>query len=116
MAHQLAKGNAADPKEDAAFIKQMEAAGAPKELIEKQRIHAASSDEIEVLNSCYPAVEWFFQVYDLLRWNQHFCLGLDVVAVEADARMRGIEINPSDYQNLRTLTAYYSDAINEESA
>jgi len=94
----------------------MEAAGAPKEVIEKQRLNANSDTVIEVLNVCYPAVEWFFQVYDLLRWNQHFCLGLDVVAVEADARMRGLEINPKDYQHLRTLTAYYSDVINEESS
>ncbi|WP_417656191.1 hypothetical protein [Pseudidiomarina aestuarii] len=92
----------------------MEAAGAPVELIEQQRLNYTEAAVIEILEVCHPALEWFFQVYDLLRWNQHFCLGLDVVAVEADARMRGINIDKDDYQRLRTLVEHYSQAINEE--
>lgn len=92
----------------------MIAAGAPSDVIERQRQKHQSGTTIEILKSNYAALMWFFQVYDLLRWNQHYCLGLDVVAVEADARMRGVEVNKNDYQRLRTLVDYYSQAINED--
>lgn len=59
------------------------------------------------------ALDWWWQVQDLLRYNGAVCMGLDVPAVKADAEMSGREINQEDYQKLRliahTVIAVFND-------
>lgn len=59
------------------------------------------------------AVEWWLQVQDLMRYEQSICIGLDVVAIKADAEMSGREIDKEDYLKLRLIAKTVTDILNE---
>lgn len=60
-------------------------------------------EELEVLPDNWAALEWWLAVDDLLRFEQGIPLGLDVVAVEAEARLSGRETTPAMFGQLRLL-------------
>ncbi|WKE64333.1 DUF1799 domain-containing protein [Gallaecimonas kandeliae] len=73
--------------------------------------------DIEVWEEHRDALTWWMEIRDLLRWTPSpigsICDGLDVQAVEADARMRGRTINPDDYARVRLIAATVADHFNE---
>ncbi|WP_192954732.1 DUF1799 domain-containing protein [Gallaecimonas mangrovi] len=73
--------------------------------------------DIEVWDEHRDALTWWFEIKDLLRWTPSpigaYCEGLDVPAVECDARMRGRAINPNDYAKVRLIAATVATYFNE---
>lgn len=84
------------------IIEQMKELGASEAQIEQYR-QQQEPDECLVLEANKNAVEWFFSVDDLFITNGQVLLGLDVKAIQADAQMRGLEIEPKDYEKLREI-------------
>ncbi len=60
------------------------------------------------------AVDWWIQVQDLMRYQERFCLGLDIVAIKADADMSGREFEKDDYLKLRIIAQTVTKILNEE--
>ena len=68
---------------------------------------------IEFWDCHQTAIEWWLQIQDLLRYQQQVCLGLDVVAVKADAEMRELEYTKEDYLQLRLIAKTVTEIFNE---
>lgn len=69
---------------------------------------------IEVLEANWPALEWFLQVDDLFRTDQGVVIGLDVLAIKADAEMSGRQISPELYNKLRILGRVATAELNKK--
>ena len=61
-------------------------------------------------------VRWFLDVHDLFRFNGLECLGLDLVQVHADAKLRRFTFSKADYLGLRIMGGAYTSAFNEKRA
>lgn len=58
------------------------------------------------------AVDWWLQVSDLMRWNGSACLGLDVVAVQANCQLSGCQPPAEVYQQLRLFARCVAEEFN----
>lgn len=80
-------------------------------------LEAEESPDIEVWDEHRDALNWWFEIKDLLRWTPSpigpYCEGLDVPAVECDARMRGKAFTPTDYAKVRLIAATVATHFNE---
>jgi len=85
--------------------------GAPQERIDLELARYDSDDDFEVLPENWPVLEWFLQVDDLFIYNGHVCMGLDILAIKADAEMQGKTVNPDHYIGLRQLGRYATNEI-----
>ncbi|MCE9679617.1 hypothetical protein LZP69_10640 [Shewanella sp. AS1] len=60
------------------------------------------------------ALNWWWQVQDLLRYNECVCMGLDVLAVKADSELSGREVSVEDYQKLRLIAHTVTELFNDK--
>lgn len=60
------------------------------------------------------ALDWWWQVQDLLRYNEYVCMGLDVLAVKADSELSGREVKVEDYHKLRLIAHTVTQLFNEK--
>lgn len=68
----------------------------------------------EVLEANWPALEWFLEVDDLFKTDQCVVIGLDVLAIKADAEMSGRQISPEVYTKLRILGRVATAELNKK--
>lgn len=68
----------------------------------------------DVLEANWPALEWFLDVDDLFKTDQGVVIGLDVLAIKADAEMAGREIDPQLYAKLRIMGRIATAEINKK--
>lgn len=61
----------------------------------------------------WPAVEWWLSIPGFLKFNQHVCLGMDVLAVKADSELAQRETTPSQYQQLKTIARTLAEELNQ---
>lgn len=92
----------------------MRAAGATEEQIAATCNHAQQQSTFEVLEANWPALQWFLEVDDLFRYEGGVCLGLDVLAIQANAQMSGQEVVPADYKKLRLLGQMAASELNKK--
>lgn len=59
------------------------------------------------------ALDWWWQVQDLMRYNTSVCMGLDVQAVKADSELSGREVTAENYQKLRLIAHTVTDVFNQ---
>jgi hypothetical protein len=89
--------------------------GATAEQV-KQFVNATTPKHMEVLESNWPALEWFFDISDLFKWQEGVCLGLDITAVKADVELSQRSTTPENYAKLREIgrivTSYYNKGNN----
>lgn len=70
-------------------------------------------EEIELWFEHKNVVSIWLSVPGFLKFNGAVCLGMDVLAVEADMRLSGIEISPADYQKLKLIGRTLTEELNE---
>ncbi len=58
------------------------------------------------------AVEWWLSIPGFLKWNNHVCLGMDVLAVQADSQLSERTSNPIDYQKLKVIARTVAEELN----
>lgn len=92
-----------------------------RELQQEMRLLGIEADEIEDIPVVFwqehqAALNWWWQVQDLMRYNGAVCMGLDVLAVKADSEMSGREVNVDDYQKLRLIAQTVTEIFNEKLA
>lgn len=68
----------------------------------------------EVLEANWAALEWFLEVDDLFKTDQGVIIGLDVIAIKADAEMAGRTITPELYSKLRILGRTATAELNKK--
>lgn len=61
----------------------------------------------------WPAIEWWLSIPGFLKFNQHVCLGMDVIAVKADAELSGRETMPVQYQKLKVIARTIAEELNQ---
>ncbi len=86
--------------------------GAPQAQIDAYKA-ANKPKHCEVLAENWQALAWFLSVDDLFRIEQGTVIGLDIQAIHADAQMRGLEIDPTDYEKLRTIGRVAASELNK---
>ena len=96
------------------MINELRQSGAPDEVIEAYQ-GQARQDQFEVHPDNWTAITWFLEIDDCWRWRTpNHCLGLDWLQVESEARLRGFEHQPGDFQKLKTLAGEARRLINEK--
>ncbi len=68
--------------------------------------------DIELWEENLNAWQWFLSVPSFLKWNNNVCLGMDILAVQADAQLAGLDTNPSDYQKLKVIARTLTEELN----
>ncbi len=91
---------------------QLRELGATEQEIDLRLQHMSPDDDFDVYAENWNAIVWFNDVYQLLHVVGNRYMGIDVCALEADARMSGRSIDPSDYKRLRTLARFVSKELN----
>jgi hypothetical protein len=94
-------------------INELRQSGAPDEVIQHYQ-QAGRHDRLEIHPHNWAALEWFLEVSDCWRWRGQICQGLDWQLVESEARLRGVEHKPDDFQKLKTLAGEARRLINEQ--
>lgn len=69
-------------------------------------------DTIPVWEENWQAIMWWLSIPGFLKWNFNRCLGMDVMAVKADAEMSGRDINPDDYNKLKVIARTVTEELN----
>lgn len=79
-------------------------------------IEAESVDDnpIEFWAEHQTALNWWWQVQDLMRYNGAVCMGLDVLAVKADSELSGRKVNQEDYLKLRLIAQTVTELVNDK--
>lgn len=67
-----------------------------------------------MLDENWETVLWFLQVTDLFKVQEKVVLGLDVLAIHADAQMLQREFTPIQYKGLREMGKEAAAALNEK--
>lgn len=91
----------------------MQAMGATQSQINQHLGHLHADDDCLVLEENWAALGWFLDVDDLFRYQDSVCLGLDVLAVKADADMLGRQYETSDYKALRHIAKEAASQLNQ---
>ncbi|WP_243033013.1 hypothetical protein [Vibrio cincinnatiensis] len=68
---------------------------------------------IPIWDENWDVVMWWLSIPSFLKWNFNRCVGMDVMAVKADAEMSSREINPADYQKLKVIARTVTEEFNE---
>ncbi|PCI62047.1 MAG: hypothetical protein COB35_05030 [Gammaproteobacteria bacterium] len=71
-------------------------------------------DEIALFDDCFALFNWFVEIDDLFLFDQGFCLGLDVKALQAEAQMSNRSIEKEDFRLLRQMGKAAAAALNEK--
>lgn len=92
--------------------------GATEAQIQQHLGYLQPDDNCEVLEENMPIVNWFIQVHNdgLFKYVGGACLGLDVIAIQSDMAMSGIEHQPNEYQGLKIMARVYSYELNQQKA
>jgi hypothetical protein len=61
----------------------------------------------------WPAIEWWLSIPGFLKFNQQVCLGMDVIAVKADAELAGRDTTPEQYQQLKVIARTIAEELNQ---
>lgn len=85
--------------------------GADESTVSNYTSHLISDDDFEVLPENWETVRWFLETEDFYRWNGNHCLGLDVVQVKADAKIRRKKITTEQYEDLRFISHIYAGEL-----
>lgn len=67
---------------------------------------------IQIWPENWEAITWWVTIPSFLKWNMNHCMGMDVMAVRADAEMSGREINPDDYHRLKLIARTVTEELN----
>ncbi|MBY8232368.1 hypothetical protein [Vibrio fluvialis] len=67
---------------------------------------------ISVWKENWDAITWWLSIPGFLKWNFNRCIGMDVMAVKADAEMSHRDINPDDYQKLKVIARTVTEELN----
>lgn len=91
----------------------MQRAGAPEEVIASFK-EQQKTQTLVIHPMNWNAVKWFLEVCELWQWRSpSHCIGLDWLAVEAEARMRGQAINHNDFKKLKIIASEACYLINK---
>lgn len=69
-------------------------------------------DDFEVWYEHREALLWWCHGGGQLRFNGAVCIGLDVVALQADANLSGRTVQPDDYQRMQLIAQEVSNHLN----
>ncbi|MFS1704483.1 hypothetical protein [Alteromonas sp. AMM-1] len=94
------------------LIAQMQEMQASSAEIDAIRQCHSTDDHFEVLEQNWPVIKWFADVQDLFVYCNGWCRGLDVSAVEADAKLAAREFTAEDYKGLRLLAKHVANERN----
>ncbi|WP_155741975.1 hypothetical protein [Vibrio nigripulchritudo] len=72
----------------------------------------SQEESIVVWEENWAAIEWWLSVPGFLKFNQHVCLGMDVLAVKADADLCRRAVVPSQYQQLKVIARALAEELN----
>lgn len=92
-----------------------------QELQQEMRLLGIEADKIDDIQVVFwqehqAALNWWWQVQDLMRYQDCVCLGLDVTAVKADSDLSGREVVSEDYQKLKLIAHTVTEALNRQLA
>ena len=92
------------------------ASKAQQQQLEQQKINQAIQNysPIEFWCEHQTALNWWWQVQDLMRYNGAVCMGLDVLAVKADSELSGREVSQEDYLKLRLIAQTVTELVNDK--
>lgn len=60
----------------------------------------------------WEAMNWWLSIPSFLVWNFSHCVGMNVLAVKADAEMSGRDIVPDDYRRLKIIARTLTEELN----
>ena len=69
---------------------------------------------VEVWEEHREALMWWCQGGNQLKFNGNCCLGLDVVALQADACMAGRRVSPDTYQRMQLIGRQVAEHLNRQ--
>ncbi|SHO58800.1 hypothetical protein [Vibrio quintilis] len=96
---------AATPADDADWQQELAAWGIDEPDTERETF-------IPVWPENWPVVQWWLSIPGFLKFNQNACLGMDVLAVKADAELSQRTIEPDDYRKLKTIARTLAEELN----
>ena len=88
--------------------------GATQAQVEQQTAHCQVDDVFYVTRKAWNVVVWFLDVAHLMKYSGKACLGLDVLSVEADARMSKRNVCPNDFKLLTCMGIEAAHCINNK--
>lgn len=59
-------------------------------------------------------IDWWLGIPDFLRFNHRVCLGMNVVAVKADAELSDRHVTPEHYHALKLIAKTAVEELNRE--
>ncbi len=77
-----------------------------------QDVPEPAPDEIALWPENWDVMMWWLSIPSFLKWNMGYCMGMDVLAVQADAQMSGRDIKSDDYQKLKLIARVVTEELN----
>ncbi|WP_416305216.1 hypothetical protein [Neptunicella sp. SCSIO 80796] len=88
--------------------------GAPQQRIDQEMARYIPDDNFEVLEENWDALIWFLEVDDLLRWHNKVCLGLDLLAIQAEVQMHERQFSHQQFGQVRVLGQVAAHELNKK--
>lgn len=92
----------------------MQELGADSTTIAQHTAHLDPDDTFEVWPPLWEVIQWFVATDDLYRWHNGFCLGLDLVQLQAEAALTGRQFTPEQFEDLRFISHIFADELTKK--